>query len=113
MASSAWNSSAFMMAYDDWGGWYDHVLPPRRDANGDGFRVPAMLVSAYARQHTIDHTDLDFTSMLKFIEYNWNLRPLTRLDATAGNLTGAFDFQEEPRRLRSSVVRVVAAPGQM
>jgi phospholipase C len=97
MASSAWDSSAFMVAYDDWGGWYDHVRPPRRDAHGTGFRAPALLVSPYARQHYIDHTSLDFTSMLKFIEQNWNIAPLTRLDATAGSLLGAFDFGQAPR----------------
>ena len=97
MSSSVWNSSAFMLAYDDWGGWYDHVKPPHRDAYGDGFRVPAMLISPYARRHLIDHTTLDFTSMLKFIEQNWKLRPLTRLDATAGSFMGAFDFRQRPR----------------
>lgn len=98
MSSSAWDSSAFMLAYDDWGGWYDHVRPPRRDAVGDGFRVPALLVSPYARQHFIDHRQLDFTSMLKFIEQNWRLRALTRLDATAGSIMNAFDFRQPPRR---------------
>jgi len=97
IASSSWSSSAFMLAYDDWGGWYDHVVPPRRDANGDGFRVPALLVSPYARRHFIDHTTLDFTSMLAFIEMNWNLRPLTRLDATSQSIMGAFDFRQAPR----------------
>ncbi len=98
MSSSAWDSSAFMVAYDDWGGWYDHVRPPRRDAYGDGFRVPALLISPYARRHMIDHTPLDFTSMLKFIEQNWSLRPLTRVDATARSFMGAFDFSQPPRR---------------
>jgi phospholipase C len=97
MTSSSWDSSAFLEAYDDWGGWYDHVLPPRRDIHGDGFRVPAVLISAYARRHYIDHTSLDFTSMLKFIEQNWNLRPLTRLDATAGSMMRAFNFRKPPR----------------
>ena len=83
MASSYWDSSAFMYTYDDWGGWYDHVRPPRRDAYGNGFRVPALLVSAYARPHFIDHTTLDFTSIVKFIYENWGLRPMGRLDATA------------------------------
>jgi phospholipase C len=98
MASSAWSSSAFMQAYDDWGGWYDHVRPPHRDAFGDGFRVPALLISPYARRHVIDHATLDFTSMLKFIEQNWRLHPLTRLDATAGSLTGAFNFSQPSRQ---------------
>ncbi len=98
MSSSAWDSSAFMLAYDDWGGWYDHIRPPHRDTHGDGFRVPALLISPYARRHVINHTPLDFTSMLKFIEQNWRLRPLTRLDATAGSFMGAFDFHQPPRR---------------
>ena len=97
IASSAWSSSAFMLAYDDWGGWYDHVPPPPGDANGYGFRVPALLVSPYARRHFIDHTTLDFTSILAFIEENWNLRPLTRLDATSQGIGGAFDFNQSPR----------------
>jgi phospholipase C len=98
MSSREWNSSAFMLAYDDWGGWYDHVRPPHRDAYGDGFRVPAMLISPYARRHVIDHSTLDFTSMLKFIEQNWRLPPLTRLDAAAGSIMGAFNFGQQPRR---------------
>ncbi len=97
MASSAWDSSAFMVSYDDWGGWYDHVPPPKRDAYGDGFRVPAYLISPYARRHYIDHTQLDFTSILNFIEQNWRVPPLTGLDATAGSIMGAFDFSKPPR----------------
>jgi len=98
MSSSAWDSSAFMVTYDDWGGWFDHVFPPPRDADGDGFRVPALLVSPYARRHFVDHTTLDDTSMLKFIEMNWGVRPLTRLDATAGSMTRAFEFGQPPRK---------------
>lgn len=98
MMSKYWDSSAFFETYDDWGGWYDNVRPPHRDAYGDGFRVPALLISPYARHHFIDHTPLDFTSILKFIEQNWRIRPLTRLDATAGSISGAFDFQQPPRQ---------------
>jgi phospholipase C len=98
MASREWNSSAFMLGYDDWGGWYDHVKPPHRNAFGDGFRVPAMLISPYARRHVIDHSTLDFTSMLKFIEQNWRLPPLTRLDRAAGSIMGAFNFRQQARR---------------
>ncbi len=97
MRSSAWSSSAFMLTYDYSGGWYDHVPPPRVDKYGDGFRVPALLVSPYARKGHIDSTTLDFSSILKFIEYNWNLEPLTRRDATANNLLTAFDFHQAPR----------------
>ncbi|MGN6799150.1 MAG: alkaline phosphatase family protein [Gaiellaceae bacterium] len=97
MASSSWKSSAFLLSYDDWGGWYDHVRPPQVDGFGYGFRVPALLVSPYARHGYVDHTTLDFTSGLKFIEENWGLAPLTRRDATATSIAGAFDFNEAPR----------------
>jgi phospholipase C len=98
MQSSSWKSSAFMLAYDDWGGWYDHVKPPAVDQYGYGFRVPALLVSPYAKQGYIDNTTLDFTSMLKFIEQNWNVKPLTERDAKANNLLDAFDFTAPPRQ---------------
>jgi phospholipase C len=97
MRSSAWESSAFTWTYDDWGGWYDHVAPPQVDEFGYGFRAPALLVSPYARRGHIDSTELDFTSILKFIEENWGLEPLADRDAAANSLTGAFDFDQEPR----------------
>jgi phospholipase C len=97
MRSGAWNSSAFIMAYDDWGGWYDHVPPPQVDANGYGLRVAALMVSPYARQAYIDHTMYDFTSILKFIENNWGVAPLATRDAAANDITPSFDFTQAPR----------------
>ena len=60
-----------MWTYDDWGGWYDHVKPPEVDKYGYGFRAPALLVSPYAKKGEVNHTTIDFTSQLKFIENNW------------------------------------------
>ena len=100
MASQYWSSSAFLLAYDDWGGWYDHVPPPQVDAFGYGFRVPALLVSPYARKGYVDHTTLEFSSGLKFIEENWGLAPLTRRDANAKSLSSAFDFKAPPQPAR-------------
>jgi phospholipase C len=57
-----------------------------------------LLVSAYARRGHVDGTELDFTSMLKFIEHNWRLRPLARRDARANNFLSAFDFSQPPRK---------------
>jgi phospholipase C len=99
-----------MMAYDDWGGWYDHVVPPTRSGHTDGFRVPAVLISPYARQHYIDHTSLDFTSLLKFTEQNWHLRPLTQLDASAGSIMEAFDFGQPPRKPEIIPLQRTATP---
>ena len=95
--SDAWDSSAFLLIYDDWGGWYDHVLPPQVDKNGYGMRVPGLLVSAYARRGHIDSTVLDFTSVPKFIEENWDLEPLAERDVNANNFLTAFDFSQPPR----------------
>lgn len=100
MRSDSWSSSAFLLTYDDWGGWYDHVPPPQVDEYGYGFRAPALLVSPYARQGYVDSTVLDFTSILRFIEDNWGLESLAERDANANSIASAFDFAVEPREPR-------------
>ena len=97
MESSSWDSSALLWSYDGSGGLYDHVRPPQTESGILGFRVPALLVSAYARHGEINHTVLDYTSTLRFIEDNWGLAPLTSRDASANDLTSAFDFTARPR----------------
>jgi phospholipase C len=89
-----------MWTYDDWGGFYDHVKPPAVDKFGYGFRAPALLVSAYARHGFVDHTQIDFTSQLKFIEDNWRLQPLASRDRDANGLSSAFDFKAPPRKAK-------------
>jgi phospholipase C len=95
--STAWSSSALMLTYADWGGWYDHVAPPTVDSHGLGFRVPALLVSPYARKGFIDHSPLEHASIPRFIEHNWSLKPLADRDARAGDFLDAFDFRQRPR----------------
>ncbi len=68
MRSPDWDSTAIFLAWDDWGGFYDHVTPPVVDENGYGLRVPALVISPYARQGYIDHQTLSFDAYLKFIE---------------------------------------------
>jgi phospholipase C len=97
MRSPQWKSTAFVLTYDSWGGWYDHVAPPAVDRYGYGFRVPALLVSPYAKRGAIDHATLDFTSILRFIEDNWRLAPLAQRDAQAHSIASAFDFSAPPR----------------
>jgi phospholipase C len=106
--SSAWDTSAFMWTYDDWGGWFDHVRPPRVAGGTLGFRVPALLVSPYARRGHVDSTRLDTTSILRFIEDNWELEPLGPRDARANSLAGAFDFSKAPRA--PSIVAAARGP---
>jgi phospholipase C len=97
MESPYWDSTALMWSYDSSGGWFDGMRPPQAGGTSLGFRVPAVLVSAYARKGQVNHAALDFTSALKFIEQNWRLAPLTTRDADAGRLDGAFDFTAGPR----------------
>ena len=105
MRSPEWSSSAMMWSYDDWGGWYDHVRPPYVDRYGYGFRVPALLVSPWARRGRVDHSSRDFTSALKFIEQNWSLAPLAGRDRKASSMMDVFDFkqaQEQPALVDAS-----------
>jgi phospholipase C len=97
MVSSAWKSSAFLLSYDGSGGWFDHVRPPQVDSQGYGMRVPALLVSPYARPGSVNSDMLDYTSALAFIEDNWKLAPLAARDAAATPITAAFDFSSPPR----------------
>jgi phospholipase C len=97
MRSPIWKDSAILLGWDDWGGWYDHVPPPQVDADGYGYRVPLMIISPYAKPGFIFHETADFTSMLKFMERLYGLRPLTSRDAAANDLLGAFDFEHPAR----------------
>lgn len=111
MQSKYWSSSAFMWAYDDWGGWYDHVPPPKVDEHGYGFRVPALLVSPFAKKGFVDSTELDYTSALRFIEDNWHLEPLAARDAAASSIANAFDFGQSPRKATFlSYTRMASSP---
>ena len=68
MRSPDWKSTAIFLSWDDWGGFYDHVKPPRVDENGYGLRVPGLVISPYARRGFIDHRTLSFDAYVKFIE---------------------------------------------
>jgi phospholipase C len=109
MRSHAWNDSAIVLTWDDWGGWYDHVVPPQVDREGYGFRVPALIISPYARKGYILHETADFTSVLKFIERLYGLAPLTTRDEAATDLMAAFDFHQAPRA-PTQLPLAIAAP---
>ncbi len=92
-----WNSTAIFLAWDDFGGMYDHVPPPVVDNWGLGPRVPFLIISPYAKQGYISHTQYEFSSVLKFIEERFGLSPLTQRDANANDTTDSFDFTQNPR----------------
>jgi phospholipase C len=108
-----WRSTAIFLVWDDWGGYFDHVDPPKVDAQGYGLRVPAIVISPYARRGYIDHQTLSFDAYLKFIEDDFlggqrldprtdgrpDPRPDVRENASVlGNLVKDFDFNQRPRR---------------
>jgi phospholipase C len=112
MEGPDWASTAIFLTWDDWGGFYDHVAPPKVDENGYGLRVPGLVISAYARKGYIDHQVLSFDAYLKFIEDVYlggeridpktdgrpDPRPNVRENAPQlGNLVADFDFTQAPR----------------
>ena len=96
MKSPYWQNSVLIITWDDYGGFYDHVPPPEVDKYGYGPRVPAIIVSPYAQPGFIDHTLYDFTSVLRFIEDRFNLKPLTERDKNANNLAQSLNLKQQP-----------------
>jgi phospholipase C len=90
--SAVWTDSVIIITYDEAGGRWDHVPPPRTDRWGPGVRVPAIIISPYVKRRFVDHTTYETVSILRFIETRWNLAPLSSRDAAANNLLNAFDF---------------------
>ena len=90
--STIWPSTAIIITYDEFGGFWDHVAPPKIDRWGPGTRIPAIIVSPFAKKAYVDHTPYDTTSILKLIEDRFGLAPLTERDAKAKGLTGVFKF---------------------
>ncbi len=112
MKSPDWKSTAIFLAWDDWGGFYDHVVPPKVDSLGYGMRVPAMVISPYAKKGYIDRQTLSFDAYLKFIEDDFlhgqrldpktdgrpDRRPDVRENARIlGNVGNDFNFSQKPR----------------
>jgi phospholipase C len=96
MNSPYWKDTTIIITWDDYGGFYDHVAPPKVDQYGYGFRVPGLVISPYARPGFIDHTQFDFTSPLKLIETRFKLPPLTDRDRAANDMLSCFDFKQQP-----------------
>ncbi len=112
MQGPDWNTSAIFLTWDDWGGFYDHVVPPSVDTNGYGLRVPALVISPFAKTGFIDDQTLSFDAYLKFIEDDFlagarldpktdgrpDSRPTVReMASILGNLESDFDFNQPPR----------------
>jgi phospholipase C len=96
--SSEWNSTAIIIVWDDWGGFYDNLNPKQLDYGGLGFRVPAIIVSPYAKRGYIAKTQYEFGSILKYIEDNWGLARIGTSDKRATSIIDCFDYLKKPRK---------------
>jgi len=112
--SPYWANTAIIVTWDDWGGWYDHVPPPKVINDGTswgsgyiyGFRVPLIVISPYAKAAYISHVNHDFGSILNFIEQIYGLPSLGYADARADNLSDCFNFNQTPLQFQTINVPV-------
>jgi phospholipase C len=91
-----WKNTVIFLTWDDWGGFYDHVPPPYRDQFGLGLRVPFIIISPRAK-HGVYHTEVEFASVLRFMEETFGLPSLGAADTIANDLQDAFNYQQTPR----------------
>jgi phospholipase C len=96
MNSPYWSSTAIVLTWDDYGGFYDHVPPPQVDGYGEGFRVPVIVISPYAKSHFVDHTQYEFGSLLATVEQLYGIPSLGQRDTMSNPLWNAFDFTQNP-----------------
>src|SRR5579884_158934 len=108
MRGPDWNSTLIVLTWDDFGGFYDNLAPPRQDYISLGPRVPTLIISPYARPHHVDHHEMEFDSILKFIEQDFHLPALTHRDRTARSLLTSLNFKERP--LRPFLLRTRVCP---
>jgi phospholipase C len=100
--SRYWKSTAIIILWDDWGGWYDNVPPPQLDFRGLGIRVPCLIISPYTKRGYVSHTQYEYGSIIKFIEQTFSLPPLGPTaegytDTRANSVVDSFDFTQAPR----------------
>jgi acid phosphatase len=92
--SPQWQDTAIIITFDENGGTWDHVAPPKRDRWGPGVRVPALVISPYAKRGFVDHSVYDTTAILKTLEVRFGLPAMTEADAASPDLSAAFDFSQ-------------------
>ena len=95
-----WHNTAIIVVWDDWGGLYDNMPPKLKDYGGLGFRVPAIVVSAYAKAGYISKTNYEFGSILRYVEDNWRLGRLGTSDSRAKSIIDCFDYSQPPIKFR-------------
>ena len=94
MKSRYWNSTAIFITYDEGGGYYDQVAPPVVNGIQLGLRIPFIAISPYAKENYVSSTILDQSSVLAFIDYNWNMPALNSFVSLSGIPVDMFDFSQ-------------------
>jgi phospholipase C len=108
--SPDWASSVIILTWDDYGGFYDHVPPPRTDAFGLGVRVPCIIVSPFAKKGVVQHAVREHSSICALCEKIYGLPAMTARDASIDDLTSALDFTQAPRPYSDFVLGAPVAP---
>jgi phospholipase C len=98
--SKDWDSTAIIVTWDEWGGWYDPIPPPQLDYVSLGMRIPMIVISPYAKHHYISKTQYEFGSILKFIEQNFGAPSLGATDVRANSISDVFDFTQKPSKFK-------------
>jgi len=96
MQGPSWPTTAIVLTWDDFGGFYDHVPPPQADQFGYGLRVPLIVISPYVKSGIVSHTVYELSSVLQLMETRFNLKPLSARDTIANSLLDMFDFTQAP-----------------
>ena len=104
-ASQYWNSTVIFITWDDWGGWYDHVVPPQVDNMGLGARVPLIIVSPYAKHGYISETPHEFSGFLTYTEETFGLGNLGTRDVKADDFADCFDYTQTPQSYTAVAVK--------
>ncbi|MEO6835232.1 MAG: alkaline phosphatase family protein [Candidatus Tumulicola sp.] len=99
--SAYWKSTAIIVLWDDWGGYYDGVPPAQLDYTSLGMRVPMLVISPFAKPHNVSKTQYEFGSVLKFIEENFGTPSLGATDVRANSIGDAFNFTQAPIRFQA------------
>ena len=98
--SAYWNSAAVIVVWDDWGGWYDHVVPTIYNSYELGMRVPLIVISPYAKPAYVSHVHYEFGSILKFVEETFDLGSLGTTDVRANDLSDCFNLGMQARKFK-------------
>ena len=97
MKSPYWKDTAIILTWDDYGGFYDHVPPPKKNLYELGPRVPLIVISPYTRSHFVSHKTYDFRSVMKYIEQTFHLPPKMPYDRTVSSIGNMLNLHQTPQ----------------